>query len=123
MGKILIVDDSKTIRRVIASYVEKDGHEAITAENGEEGIKKIIENKDIVLMVLDVHMPIMGGIEMLESLRKDKRTWSINIPIIMLTTEQNPRLMQKARNFGIKAWLIKPATYEHISDTITHLLA
>ena len=108
---------------MISSYVEKDGFEAITAENGKEGIEKIIENNDILMIILDVNMPVMGGIEMLETLRKDKRTWSINIPIIMLTTEQNPRLMQKARNFGIKAWLIKPATYDHISDTITHLLA
>lgn len=105
MGKILIVDDSSLIRSVASNAASEAGHEPIVAENGQEGLDMLAQHK-FDLIFSDVNMPIMGGLEMIENIKKNDDYKYI--PIIMLTTESNPDLKAKGRELGVKAWMLKP---------------
>ena len=103
--KILIVDDSKTIRQQVSFTLSKGGFAVVEAEDGVDGIKKLGENPDVAMIISDVNMPNMGGLEMVESI---KAAGSYRGPIVMLTTEGAGELIERARNAGAKGWLVKP---------------
>jgi len=120
MGKILIVDDSSLIRSVAAGAASEAGHEPITAENGQEGLDKLAEQK-IDLIFSDVNMPVMGGLEMVEKIKADEAYKYI--PIIMLTTESNPDLKAKGQALGVKAWMLKPFNKKKFFMAVKKLMA
>lgn len=104
--KILIVDDSKTIRQQVSFTLAKGGYEVIEAEDGQIGFDTLKSNSDIAMVISDVNMPNMGGIEMVETISRDSSIPSV--PIIMLTTEGSSELIEKAKAAGAKGWLVKP---------------
>jgi len=105
MGKkIMIVDDSKTIRQQVSFTLTKGGYEVIEAEDGQDGIDKLKANADIAMVISDVNMPNMNGLEMVEKLKAS----GSKVPVIMLTTEGAADLIQRAKEAGAKGWLVKP---------------
>ena len=120
MGKILIVDDSSLIRSVAAGAAQEAGHEPIVAENGQEGLD-ILSQQKIDLIFSDVNMPIMGGLEMVERI-KENDSYKY-IPIIMLTTESNPELKAKGQALGVKAWMLKPFNKKKFFMAVKKLIA
>jgi len=104
--KIIVIDDSQTVRQQVALVLGGAGYEIIEAEDGVDGARAIRANPSAVLAVCDVNMPGLGGIEMLESLRNE--TASFALPIIMLTTEGRPDLIERAKANGAKGWMVKP---------------
>ena len=120
MGKILIVDDSRLIRSVASAAVIEAGHEAIVAENGQEGLD-ILSREKINIIFSDVNMPIMDGLEMVENIKKnDKYKY---MPIVMLTTESNPDLKAKGQALGVKAWMLKPFNKKKFFMVVKKLMA
>jgi two-component system chemotaxis response regulator CheY len=103
--KIIIIDDSQTVRQEVRGLLAGAGYEIIEAEDGVEGAEAIRGNESASLAICDVNMPRLGGLEMLESLRADGRT---GIPVVMLTTEGRPDLIERARASGAKGWIVKP---------------
>jgi two-component system, chemotaxis family, chemotaxis protein CheY len=103
-GNILVVDDSSAIRMAMRFILEKEGFAVTEAVNGSDCIKKI--QPDTNLIISDVNMPEMDGVEMLKRVRESGpyRT----IPIIMLTTVSQEEMMQKGKDMGATAWLLKP---------------
>ena len=104
--KVIVVDDSKTVRDQVRSALEGAGYDVIEAVDGQEGFSKIRDTADLSMAICDINMPGMTGIGMLEELKKQ----GVNpqLPIIMLTTEGEPALMQRAKLAGAKGWLVKP---------------
>jgi CheY-like chemotaxis protein len=101
---ILIVEDDNFVAEVYSTKLLEMGHEVTIAQNGEEGLKMIGESApDLIL--LDIIMPVMGGIEMLEELKK-KEEWK-KIPIILLTNVGEKDSIQKVQNLGVQGYLIK----------------
>ncbi|MDO1604967.1 response regulator transcription factor [Lactobacillus sp. YT155] len=80
--KILVVDDDKEIVELLSIYVKNEGYEPITAFSGQEAIEQLENNPDIALMILDVMMPNMTGIEVIKKVRKDSQ-----IPIIIVSAK------------------------------------
>lgn len=120
MGKkILIVDDSKTIRQQVSFTLVKGGFEVVEAEDGKDGIDKLKANADIALIISDVNMPNMNGLEMIEAI-KSEGTFS-HINVIMLTTEGTPELIERAKAAGAKGWLVKPFKPEQLVAAATKL--
>lgn len=118
MGKkIMIVDDSRTIRQQVSFTLTKGGYEVIEAGDGLEGIAKLKENPDTALIVSDVNMPNMNGLEMVETLKKEGCT----VPIIMLTTEGSGELIQRAKEAGAKGWIVKPFKPDQLTAAVTKL--
>ncbi|MGI6395054.1 MAG: sigma-54-dependent transcriptional regulator [bacterium] len=112
--KILIVDDDLSISRSYQKYLESEGYEAITANNGKEGLQKIDENPDLVL--LDINMPVMNGIELLEELNKSKEK---KMPlIIMLTAYGDLEAAIKSTRLGAYDFLTKPVSLEKLKLTV-----
>jgi two-component system, chemotaxis family, chemotaxis protein CheY len=104
--KVLIVDDSATVRQQVRAALIGNGFEIIEAADGVEGLEAIVAFEDLAAVVCDVNMPRMGGIQMLEMLgAKGKLP---GLPIVMLTTEGQPGLIQQAKAAGAKGWLVKP---------------
>jgi len=120
MGKILIVDDSSLIRSVATDAVQEAGHESIIAENGQEGLDVLLQQK-VDLIFSDVNMPIMGGLEMVEKIKENEAYKYI--PIVMLTTESNPELKAKGQALGVKAWMLKPFNKKKFFMAVKKLLA
>ncbi|TSA45761.1 response regulator [bacterium] len=102
--KILIVEDDNFVAEVYSTKLLEMGHEVIIAQNGEEGLNALKENTpDLIL--LDIIMPVMGGIEMLQELKKNEE-WK-KIPVILLTNVGEKDSIQKVQTLGVQDYLIK----------------
>ncbi len=115
MKQVLIVDDSQTVRNEIAQALGDAGFVTVEAADGQLGLELAREGK-FSLIILDVNMPRMNGLEMLEHLRLDWAT--ANVPVIILTTEAEEAMIERARKAGAKGWLIKPVATAHIVSTV-----
>jgi two-component system chemotaxis response regulator CheY len=104
--KVLIVDDSKTIRQQVSFTLTKGGFAVVEAEDGQDGITKLNANADVVMIISDVNMPNMNGIEMVEAIKAAGK--HPTVPIVMLTTEGSTELIERAKAAGAKGWLVKP---------------
>jgi two-component system chemotaxis family response regulator WspR len=102
--KILIVEDDNFVAEVYFAKLKEMGYVALLAQNGKEGLD-ILQKEKIDLILLDILMPVMGGVEMLEEVRKHEN-WK-NIPVILLTNVGEKDSIQKIRNMGVKDYLIK----------------
>jgi two-component system chemotaxis response regulator CheY len=102
--KVLVVDDSSTIRQQVAFALAPAGFQVVEAEDGAEGIRKLGAHPDVAMVICDVNMPRMNGLEMLEQLRGAAHV----PPIVMLTTEGAMELVAKAKTLGAKGWMVKP---------------
>ena len=106
MKKVLIVDDSATIRQQASFILNKEGYEVLEAQNGEEGLKTIEANTDLAFVILDINMPIMNGLEMLGKMREVDAF--NHIPVFVLTTEGDPKKIAEAKTKGANGWMVKP---------------
>lgn len=102
--KILCVDDSEVVRNVIEHEVARADFTYLSAENGKQGAAMVKrENPDLIF--LDLNMPTMNGLEMLEHLKEEGH----EIPdVVMLTTEASLELKKQGKSLGVKAWVVKP---------------
>ena len=102
---ILTVDDSKSIRDMIGFSLEPKGYKVVGAEDGVQGLAAL-RRGGVDMVVCDVNMPNMDGIEMVRQARGDAGL--SGIPIVMLTTEAQKEKMLEAKKAGATGWLVKP---------------
>ena len=105
MGKkILVVDDSPTIRQQVTAVLGQAGFTPVEAVDGVDALTKV--DAATALMICDVNMPRMNGLELIEKLHADAR--HAGLPVVMLTTEGDPAHIDRAKRAGAKGWIIKP---------------
>ena len=112
--QIMIVDDSTAIRQSMRYILEHAGYDIIEAANGREALSKI--QPQTKLVISDINMPEMNGIDLVKSLRSS--TTHKTVPIIILTTESQAELKQKGKDAGATAWVVKPFPPEEILGVI-----
>ncbi|NTV72601.1 MAG: response regulator [Holophaga sp.] len=113
-SKILSVDDSSTIRRIVGRVVATLGMDMVEAANGREAMAVLEQDHaDIALVVLDVNMPEMDGGETLAAMKKDPRFQSI--PVMMLTTESERGRILEFIQAGAANYLVKPFTPDDLA--------
>lgn len=117
--KILIVDDSSSVRTIARTALREHGYEVIEAANGKEGLEKLSADR-VHLVVSDVNMPVMDGISFLKELKS--RPTSKFVPVIMLTTEAGEDKKQEGRAAGAKAWIVKPFQPATLVDAVSKLV-
>ena len=117
--KILIVDDDATTRKLLGLYLKAKGYEVAYADNGLDGIEKMAR-EDPNLIISDLNMPYMDGIEFVKTVRADPSHQEI--PILMVTTEADPEERERAMSIGVNGYLIKPVTAEVVTQNIRHIL-
>ena len=104
LKKILIVDDSAIARQEAIRAL--DGFESLEARDGMEGAELIEQRADLDLVVCDVNMPRMNGLEMLARVRG--REANSKLKVVVLTTEGQPEMIREAKKLGAAGWLVKP---------------
>lgn len=106
MGKkVLVVDDSATVRQQVRMVLEQAGFEVAEAVDGQDAVSKV-NSADYSGVVCDVNMPRMNGVEFVETVKKEAKHAAL--PILMLTTEGAPDLIRRAKAAGVKGWIVKP---------------
>ena len=116
---VLVVDDFNSTRQVIQSILEKSGHIALLAESGKDALK-FLDGRDIDLLLTDLNMPDMNGIELTKAIRKSEKYYKI--PVIMLTTETKEPKLQEAHDAGITGMLKKPFDSKEFMNVINRAL-
>ncbi len=118
---VMIVDDSQMVRKQVARTLVAAGYAVVEAQDGADALAQLSSSTPAPsLIVLDVNMPNMGGIEFLRSLHARGRDFVIP-PVVMLTTEGEPRLMQEAKALGAKGWIVKPFRPEMLVAAVQKL--
>jgi two-component system chemotaxis response regulator CheY len=121
MGKkVLIVDDSRTVRQQLGIVLTEAGYEVVEASDGLDGAEKIAATSDLAMVICDVNMPRMNGIEMLTFLKQDPR--HANLLVLMLTTEGQPALIARAKAAGARGWIVKPFKPDLLLGTVRKLV-
>ncbi len=113
---IFLVDDSATILLSISSILTKAGYAVEKAANAEEALKKFGAGVKVDLLVTDLNMPGMNGIELIKEVRKLPAYKFM--PILFLTTESQQSRKMEAKAAGASGWIVKPATADELLNTI-----
>lgn len=120
--RILIVDDSETIRKTMVLALKKYEFETVEAVDGMDGLSKLDGSK-FHLIITDENMPHLNGLNMVRTIKKEKKYEPYKfIPIIMLTTESSYEMKKEGKEAGIKIWITKPFPPETLVNAISRLL-
>ena len=117
---ILIVDDSKTIRNLVAFVLKSEGYKVTTAEDGLDAIEKLYNIDAVDLIMADINMPRMDGLTLIKNLRE--QDIYKDIPIIILSTEGQEQDIQTGMTLGANLYMVKPAQPEKMVRNIKMLL-
>ena len=118
-NRILVADDSDSMRQLICSTLQGEGYKVTAALDGKDAINQL-EDNEVDLVVSDLKMPNIDGLELLKYLRGHDTFKSI--PVVMLTTESQYSKVIAAKNAGINAWIIKPFAPAKLISTVSELL-
>lgn len=117
---ILIVDDSKTVRNLVAFILKAEGFKVTTAEDGLDGLEKLYAMESVDLILSDINMPRMDGFTFITQVRE--QDIYKDIPIIILSTEGEDSDIQKGIQLGANLYMVKPAQPEKMVRNIKMLL-
>jgi DNA-binding response OmpR family regulator len=118
--KILVAEDSSTVRRLVATRLGADGFDVVEAEDGEEAVLlATAERPDLI--VLDKVMPKLDGFEVIRLLRENEETRSI--PIVMLTEQAGEEDVLDGLDLGVEEYMPKPFSPRELSSRVKRVLA
>jgi two-component system chemotaxis response regulator CheY len=112
---VMIIDDSLMVRQQVKRAFLPAGFTVVEACDGLDGLEKLAAHADVSVVVCDVNMPRMSGIEFLEQVHK-------GLPVVMLTTEGQPQLIERAMSLGAKGWIMKPFKPDLLVAAVRKLL-
>jgi two-component system chemotaxis response regulator CheY len=120
MHKVMVVDDSASVRQQVGMALSQAGFEITEAVDGLDAVSKLASIPGIRMIISDVNMPRMNGLEMLEKIKADGK--HPTLPILILTTEGQPALVQRAKAAGAKGWIVKPFKAELLVAAVKKLI-
>lgn len=113
MSEIIIVDDMASSRQVISSVLKEEGHEVIEAVDGKDALEKF--NPSVKMVITDLNMPNIDGIELIKRIRKNPDYKSI--PIIMVSSESEEK-KRESRSAGVTDWIDKPVNTRNLIEVV-----
>jgi two-component system, chemotaxis family, chemotaxis protein CheY len=111
-NKILVVDDSAAIRQSIVYVLKEGGYEVAEGKDGLDGLNVLTGMDSCSLVITDVNMPNMDGIELIRKIRGGAKFASV--PIIVLTTESQGSKMNEGKEAGATGWIVKPFSVDKL---------
>ena len=115
--KILFVEDEDDLINIISDTLTKLQANYVTARNGKEAIEVLGSNPDIDLVVTDINMPIMSGLELIEEVRKTNK----EIPFVIMSAHTEPEYIKSAEALGITDYLLKPFDFIKFINLVAEL--
>jgi len=113
--RVLIVDDSLSVRKYASMILEGNGVDYLTATNGAEALE-LLEDEQVDLILTDLEMPVMHGYELLTEIKR--RNKLRNIPVVVITSRSGAQHQEKAFNLGAINYLVKPFDEDALLDLI-----
>lgn len=120
MKKILVIDDSSTVRQQVGLALHQAGHTILEASDGLEGLV-MLKKGGVSMAICDVNMPRMSGIDMLEKMKLDLLISPV--PVLMLTTEGQKELVDRAKAAGAVGWIVKPFNAQLMVAAVNKIIA
>ena len=117
--RIMTVDDAASVRQLVSFTLKKEGYDVVEACDGKDAVRKL-ESTDVDMVVTDLNMPEMNGIELIKNLRAQAKYRFI--PIIMLTTESQAGTKQEGKAAGATGWIVKPFQPEQFIGVVKKVL-
>ncbi|WP_146491246.1 response regulator [Vibrio sp. T20] len=115
---IMVVDDNESLRRFTAMLLEKQGFDVVQKEDGQQALDAL-ESDEIDLILMDIEMPIMDGVEASRRIRGANKAYS-SVPIIAHTGDSSPVTLEKMESSGMSDFIVKPADKNRLFDKIAH---
>jgi two-component system, chemotaxis family, chemotaxis protein CheY len=115
----LVVDDSVTMRQIVAHTLTRAGFTVIEGSNGQDALNKLMGQK-VSVIITDLNMPVMDGIEFIRQVRS--RPQYKFTPVLMLTTESTEAKRQAGKAAGATGWLVKPFNPEQVLQVLAKVL-
>ena len=117
---VLVVDDSETVRQVLQLTLSNAGFDVIEAEDGDDALNKLSSAPVVDMLITDLNMPNMDGLELIKKIREDKKHRFT--PIVMLTTESSEEKKRAGREAGASGWIVKPFKPEQLLKVVKMIL-
>jgi two-component system, chemotaxis family, chemotaxis protein CheY len=117
--RIMIVDDSETMRMMVAFTLKEKGYEVVEAYDGRCALQKL-KDGPVDMMITDVNMPNLDGIELVRKIREHEE--SRFMPVILLTTESRESKKQEGRAVGATGWMVKPFRSEQLIGLVRKVI-
>jgi len=112
-GRVLVVDDDPNVQEILREFLSAKGYEIITAGDGAEGLRRVKEERPH-LILLDIQMPKMDGLEVLRQLRQiDKE-----VSVIMITSVNEQEIARKAMELGAFDYIVKPLDLPYLEQSL-----
>lgn len=119
MARIMVVDDVASMCQLIQASLESAGHRVIQARDGADA-QELALTKKVHLVVTDLNMPRISGLELIRILRGMKNY--VRTPILVLTNDDKDENIQKARELGASGWVVKPFTPDKLVSAVNQVL-
>ncbi len=117
---VLVVDDSETVRQVLQLTLNNAGFDVIEAEDGDDALAKLASAQAVDMLITDLNMPNMDGLELIQKVRQDSKHRFT--PIVMLTTESSEEKKRAGREAGASGWIVKPFKPEQLLKVVKMVL-
>lgn len=115
--RILVVDDSLSVRRQLDASLSGAGYDVIEASNGLEALEEINADHGLSLVITDINMPWMNGLELLERIQPHIHD---GLPVVLLTAESS--FLRRGKALGAKTWIIKPFKEDQLIEAVNRLI-
>ncbi|HXY15810.1 MAG TPA: response regulator [Terriglobales bacterium] len=115
---VLIIDDSPEVQRYLRLVLETDDYKVEVADNGEEGLERLSKGSIPSLVLLDMHMPGMDGLQTLRRLREQHP----QLKVVMCSSEDDPEIVRQAILLGAQGYLVKPVRHLYLSAVLERCL-
>ncbi|RPI92159.1 MAG: response regulator [Chloroflexi bacterium] len=116
MRQVWIIDDDDEMNRAIGLMLKMLDCEVIMFQNARSAVQRLLTGKTPELLILDINMPEVSGMDMLEFLRR-REEWK-RLPVVMLSSEAADNMVDKALQMGADSYLLKPATIEELEKSM-----
>lgn len=113
-GIVLVVEDNDFVRMQIVNYLGAEGYKTLEASEGEAALDHVASNDDIDLAIVDVRMEPMGGFEFIKAIRGR----DVKVPVVLVTGDRTPDLLERATRWGVSAVLMKPVEKDRLVKTV-----
>ncbi len=119
MKRVLVIDDSSSIREQVRSALGPAGYDVLEACDGVDGLDKMRAEPDVALVLCDLNMPRMGGMEMFAQCQSQ----GCATPFLILTSDGQPAVIRRARDAGVKGWIVKPIKADLLRFAVDKILS